>query len=117
MKPEQLTALEQLAKKRNYGRGPDHAKKVMNLSRKIYDELARLAILAKSEQDRAIIQSAALVHDTGLPSEPHNKAGFDMLSVEIPKMLFAILLTPEELSTILYGVLWHRGSIFNKRNC
>ena len=115
MKSAQITILEQLAKKRNYGRTPEHAKQVMKLSLKIYEELARLGMLTESEEDKAILQSAALLHDTGLSKEPHNEAGFDMLSVEIPKALSSISLSIEETATILYCVLWHRGSAFNSR--
>jgi hypothetical protein len=115
MNSEQLQHLKRLAKNENYGPSPSHAKQVKRLSTRIYKELARLRVLHKSKNDLAILQSASLLHNIGLPEEPHNKTGFDMLSVEIPKALSAIPLAPDELSAILYCVFWHRGRSFNQR--
>jgi exopolyphosphatase/guanosine-5'-triphosphate,3'-diphosphate pyrophosphatase len=72
-------------------------------------------MLHKSKNDKTILRSASLLHNTGLPEEPHNKTGFDMLSVEIPRALSTIPLAQEDLSTILYCVLWHRGRAFKQR--
>lgn len=119
MKAEQLIILDQLAKKYRYGRSPEHAKQVKKLSLKILDELCRLRMLPTSTQDKFILEAAALLHDTGLATEtyrgPHNEAGFDMLAVEITKVLSANPLSSNELSTILYCVLWHRGDTFDRR--
>jgi exopolyphosphatase/guanosine-5'-triphosphate,3'-diphosphate pyrophosphatase len=115
MNSEQLQALKRLAKEKNYGGSPEHAKQVMRLSIRIYKELLRLGALPKLKSDRRILRSAALLHNTGLPEEPHNETGFDLLRVEIPRALSKIPLAPEELSTILYCVLWHRGRTFNRR--
>ena len=109
----QLRTLKRLAKQKNYGGSPSHAKQVMRLATRIYKELVRLGMLPKSKNDKAILRSASLLHNTGLPEEPHNKTGFDMLSVEIPRALSTIPLAQEDLSTILYCVLWHRGRTFN----
>jgi exopolyphosphatase/guanosine-5'-triphosphate,3'-diphosphate pyrophosphatase len=115
MDSEQLKALKRLAKKHNYGGSPEHAKQVMRLSMSIYKELARLNLLHKSKEGKALLKCAALLHNTGLPDEPHNKAAFDMLRLEIPEALADMLPAPEELSTILYCVLWHRGRNFEAR--
>lgn len=115
MNSAQLQALKRLAKKKNYGGSRSHARQGMRLALAIHDELARLRMLPKSRNDKAILRSAALLHNTGLPEEPHNKTGFDRLSVEIPAALRAMPLAPKELSTILYCVLWHRGKTFRKR--
>ncbi len=115
MSPEQLKILEKLAAERNYGRGPNHAKQVRKLSLKIHGELIRLDILKKNAQDGQILNSAALLHDIGLPKEPHNEVAFDFLSREIPTRLTSAPLSHLELQTILYCILWHRGRTFAKR--
>lgn len=112
---EQLAVLEQLAKENNFGRGPGHAKQVRKLSLKIYDELVRLGLLDGADRDKAILSAVALLHDIGLPKEPHNEAAFNMLNSEIPKLLATQPLPLEDLSALLYCVLWHRGSRFAGR--
>jgi exopolyphosphatase/pppGpp-phosphohydrolase len=116
MTDEQLKALKRLAKNLNYGVGPDHPKQVKKLSQKIYRQLVKSGLLAASENDPKILAAAALLHDTGYPEKRHNKAAFDRLKVEIPRRLGAIPLSSEDLSAILYCILWHRSSDFILRD-
>lgn len=115
MTVEHLAGLEQLARQKNFGRGSGHAKQVRKLSLRIYDELARLALVDRAERERVILSAAALLHDIGLPKEPHNEASFDMVNSEILKLLDNKPLPSEDLSMLLYCVLWHRGSGFRSR--
>lgn len=116
MNNEQLAGLKQLAKSLNYGSGPAHSKQVKKLSLKIYDELAKLGLLVDSKNDRKILTVSALLHNIGLPEKNHNEAAFDILKNEIPDILVSTPLPPKDLSAILYGVLWHRGNVFKKRD-
>lgn len=118
MNSNQSKKLRQLAHSRGYGWGVEHAEQVMRLSLKTYSELCRLKLLISCGNDVAILESSALLHDVGRPGEPHNEAGFDFLADRVPKVLADDPLTPEELSTILYCVLWHtnHNHKFTKRN-
>jgi exopolyphosphatase / guanosine-5'-triphosphate,3'-diphosphate pyrophosphatase len=116
MNSEQIRALKGLDKRKNYDGSPSHAKQVMRLSIRIHKELARVGMLPKSKNEKAILRSAALLHNVGLPEEPHNKTGFDILSVEIPRALSIIPLAPKELSTILYCALASRRNLQPERN-
>lgn len=115
MTREQLTSLKGLAKSLNYGSGPAHSKQVEKLSLKIYRELIKSKLLVTSTNDRLILSAAALLHNIGLPSEPHNKVAFDILVEKIPGISSLDSLPPQDLSAILYCVLWHRGNKFKKR--
>lgn len=115
MTSEQLEVLKNLAMEKNYGRGARHAKQVNKLSLKIYDELVRLHMLKETNEDRQILETAALLHDIGVGQEPHNKIAFDKLISEIPKRMNAQPLSKNESSVILYCVLYHRGHEFSER--
>ena len=115
MTPEQLSILQKLAKDHNFGRGPGHANQVNTLSAKIYHGLVLAGLLNKTEQDERVLGAAALLYDIGLPKEPHNEIAFDLLTDEIPRLTAANPLPGQELSAILYCVLWHRGATFLKR--
>lgn len=115
MELSQCKELEQIAIERNYGRGKEHSYQVKRLALVIYDELNRLGILDGREGEK-VIEAAALLHDIGLPQEPHNESAFDILTTEIPKRLQSEPLSEHELSAILYCVLWHRGKYPTKRN-
>ncbi len=115
MNTNQARKLQELAESRDYGRGIKHAEQVKTLCLRTYDELCRLKLVVNSEKNRALLASSSLLHDLGLPGSPHNEAGFDLLAVEIPRVLASDPLKPEELSTILYCVLWHRDSNFSQR--
>ena len=114
MELSQYKALEQIAIERNYGRGKEHSYQVKRLALGIYDELNRLGILDIREGEK-VIEAAALLHDIGWPQEPHNESAFDILTTEIPKRLQSEPLSEQELSAILYCVLWHRDDKFPKR--
>ena len=115
MTSKQIDIVRKLARDKNYGRGPRHAIQVNKLSLKIYDELVRLSMVDQTNQQREALEAASLLHDVGLPKEPHNEVAFDFLSGEIPERMGAEALHPEELSMILYCILWHRGESFVKR--
>ena len=115
MIPEQLESLRKVAKGKNYGRGPDHAKQVNKLSQKIHDELLRLGLMDVASGQKEVLEAASLLHDVGLPREPHNEVAFDFLSGEIPKHMVGNPLRGEELPAILYCILWHRGRSFARR--
>ena len=115
MTPEQLRILRTLAAEKNYGRGIGHATQVNKLSLDIYGKFIEFGFLKQASQDREILEAAALLHDIGLPEEPHNEVGFDLLKNEMPKLMAAKPLPLTEFSTILYCILWHRGVNFSKR--
>lgn len=115
MKPEQLSLLRDVAKERNYGWGEEHAEQVSRLALKIYNELLRLGMLKEAAQDKELLNAAALLHDIGRPKEPHHEIAFRILSEEIPKRAGSYPLSKEELSVIVYCVLFHRGNRFVKR--
>lgn len=115
MTRKQFEILRKLAEDKKFGRGPNHANQVKKLSLRIYDGLVIAGMLSGSDGDRMIIEAAALLHDIGLPKEPHNEAAFDLLVRAIPELLIADPLSDDELSTLSYCVLWHRGSSFAKR--
>lgn len=115
MTAEQYSILQKLAKDHNFGRGSGHANQVNTLSGKIYNGLVLLGLLNKTEQDERVLAAAALLHDIGLPKEPHNEIAFDFLADQIPGLTAANPLSAKELSAILYCVLWHRGATFIKR--
>lgn len=115
MTSKQIDIVRKLARDRNYGRGPRHAIQVNKLSFKVYDELVRLSMVEQTNQERKVLEAVSLLHDVGLPKEPHNEAAFDFLSGEIPERMGAESLHPEELSMILYCILWHCGESFVKR--
>lgn len=102
-----LEILKQFAKKKNYGRGEAHAVQVSRLSLKIYDELVRLKLITNEPEDRLILEAGAVLHDIGLPQEPHHETGFDVLANEIPKMTADDPMSNVALSTLLTTVLWH----------
>jgi exopolyphosphatase/guanosine-5'-triphosphate,3'-diphosphate pyrophosphatase len=116
MTDEQLKALKRFAKSLDYGSGPEHSKQVKRLSLKIFRELVRLNLLVDSENDRKILSAAALLHNIGLPAKRHNEAAFDILENEIPATLASDPLSPDDLSAILYCILWHRGNSFSQRH-
>ena len=110
MTPEQMQTFKKLAAERKYGRGPWHAKQVGKLSLDIYEEFVRLGMLKKADEDKQVLDAASLLHDIGLPKEPHNEVAFD----EVLKYLGVS--KAEEFSTLLYCILWHRGGMFVKRD-
>ena len=115
MNENHLKILKKLAVSKNYGQGPDHALQVSKLSLKIYEELVRLQLLSDSAEDRCILEAAAVLHDIGHPQEPHNEAGFDFLSEEIPKLTADAPISNAALSTLLTSVLWHNERNYLKR--
>src|ERR1039457_5324120 len=115
MTDAQLRTLRQLAQSLNYGSGPEHSKQVKSLSLNIYLELVRLELLVDSKNDCKILTASALLHNVGLPQKRHNQAAFDLLETEIPKTLGSKALSSFDMAAILYCVLWHRGSQFQKR--
>lgn len=115
MTPEQLAVLRKLAKDRDFGRGQKHAYQVDKLAKLIYDGLTACGLLNAAEKDRTMLEAAALLHDIGLPREPHNEAAFDFLAGTLPCLLAGSPIEAEEMSTLLYCILWHRGSSFLKR--
>jgi exopolyphosphatase/guanosine-5'-triphosphate,3'-diphosphate pyrophosphatase len=116
MTAEQLKALKLLAKSLDYGSGSEHSKQVKRLSLKIYRELVRLNLLVDTKNDHKILTSSALLHNIGLPARRHNEAAFDILENEIPRTLASDPLSPDDLSAILYCILWHRGNSFSRRH-
>ena len=110
-----LEILKEFAKKRNYGRGEAHAAQVTKLSLRIYDELIRLELLKDEAEDRVILEAGAVLHDIGLPQEPHHEIGFDILADEIPKLTADDPISNVALSTLLTTVLWHDERNFIKR--
>jgi exopolyphosphatase / guanosine-5'-triphosphate,3'-diphosphate pyrophosphatase len=112
MNEGQLDKLKDFARQRDYGVGPDHPKQVKRLSLKIYGRLGKVGLLENLENDRLVLSAAALLHDTGYPEQPHNRAAFDLLKVEIPAVLGDEPFPPADLSAILYCALWHNGHKF-----
>ena len=110
-----LETLKEFAKKRNYGRGEAHAAQVTKLALRIYDELVRLKLLTDESEDRVILEAGALLHDIGLPQEPHHEVGFDILANEIPRLTADDPISNVALSTLLTTVLWHDERNFIKR--
>lgn len=110
-----LKILKDLAKRRNYGRGPVHAAQVSKLSLRIYDELVSLKLLTDNPEDRVILEAAAVLHDISHPQEPHHEVGFDFLADEIPKLTSAEPISNVALSTLLTTVLWHNERSYLKR--
>lgn len=115
MTTEQLNILRKLAKDKNFGRGSRHALQVNKLALRIYESLVIAGMMKGAEGDKTILEAAALLHDIGLPNEPHNEAAFDLLARSIPELLASDPLPDDELSTLLYCVLWHRGRAFAER--
>ena len=116
MTNEQLKALKQLAKRLNYGVGPDHPKQVKKLSLNIYQQLVKSGLLIDSENDGKILRASAWLHDTGYPEKRHNEEAFDILKSEINRTLESEPLSSDDLSAILYCILWHRGNDFTQRD-
>lgn len=112
---EQLNVLRKLARDKKFGRGSSHANQVKKLALRIYEGLVITGMLSDAKGNKMILEAAALLHDIGLPNEPHNEAGFDLLANVLPQLLSADLLPDDESSTLLYCTLWHRGSTFAKR--
>jgi exopolyphosphatase/guanosine-5'-triphosphate,3'-diphosphate pyrophosphatase len=112
---EQLNILRKLARDKKFGRGAGHANHVNKLALRIYEGLVKTGLINGSEGDKMILEAAALLHDIGLPNEPHNEAAFDFLAGVMPELLVTNPLPDDELSTLLYCILWHRGSVFAKR--
>lgn len=115
MTDDQLSILVKLAKDKKYGRGLNHAYQVNKLALRIYDQLSAAGALESSKDDKMMLKAAALLHDIGLPGQPHNEAGFDILAKTLPVLLVCHPLPDAEFSTLLYCVLWHRESSFTKR--
>lgn len=115
MKPEQLNLLRDIAERRNYGWGVEHAEQVNRIAVKIYDEFSRLGMLKEVAQDRELLNAAALLHDIGRPEEPHNVVAFEILREEIPRHTRSQPLSREELCIVLYCILFHRGHDFSER--
>jgi len=115
MKPEQLEILVRLAASKGYGWKFEHADQVKLLSLKIYEDTSKLGLLDQHEQDKEILMAAALLHDVGRPEEPHNEAAFNMLREKIPRHLSDDPISEDELATVLYCILFHRGQDFSER--
>jgi exopolyphosphatase/guanosine-5'-triphosphate,3'-diphosphate pyrophosphatase len=117
MIPTQLDILRALAKDKDFGRGPRHANQVGRLAIRIYHGLVASGMLNEAEgnENSMIVEAAALLHDVGLPREPHNEIAFDFLARAIPRVLPADPLPGDQVSTVLYCVLWHRGAAFTER--
>ena len=115
MIPEQLDILRKLAEDKKYGRGSGHALQVKKLALRIYDGLAIAGWLNGTEDDKMILEAAALLHDIGLPRAPHNEVAFDFLADKVPGLLATHPLPDDDLATLLYCVLWHRDEVFENR--
>jgi exopolyphosphatase/guanosine-5'-triphosphate,3'-diphosphate pyrophosphatase len=115
MKLSHLKILTNLAESRNYGRGKDHALQVSRLALKIYDELVKLKLVDNNLEDHLILEAAAVLHDIGLPQEPHHETGFDLLAKEIPKLTSPDPIPDNALSALLSSVLWHNERTYLKR--
>ena len=115
MKQEQLSLLKGIAKERNYGWGVSHAEQVNRLALRIYDDLLQVGMLEYVADNRELLSAAAFLHDIGRPEEPHNEVAFKMLNKEIPKRMVSEGLSREELSILLYCILFHRGHDFSER--
>jgi len=116
MNVSQVALLQGLAVQRKYGRGQSHADQVKKLTLQIYHELVGLGMLTKSDRDEQILDVASLLHDVGLPREPHNEVGFDLVLRYLADDMVAAPVPPDEASALLYCILWHRGSAFVKRD-
>lgn len=125
MNLEQLECLRQIAKDYDYGWGqPDglrHAEQVTCLALKMFDELLRLRLPhGEVSSDRTLIQAAGYLHDIGRSPEAmgkgeHNEKGFETLRQMIPQRMTSQPLTEDELSILLYCVLFHRRHDFSER--
>lgn len=122
---DQLECLRQIAEDYDYGRGqPDgliHAEQVTRLALKMFDELSHLGLVhGEVSADRALIQGAGYLHDIGrsrkaIGKGEHNEKGFETLRQVIPQRMIGQPLTENELSILLYCVLFHRGHDFSER--
>jgi len=115
MKQEQLSLLKGIAQEGNYGWGASHAEQVNRLALRIYDDLLLVGMLEHVGEDRELLSAAAFLHDIGRPEEPHNEVAFKMLNKEIPKRMVSEELSREDLSILLYCILFHRGHDFSER--
>jgi exopolyphosphatase/guanosine-5'-triphosphate,3'-diphosphate pyrophosphatase len=115
MIPEQRRKLIERASDRQFGRGEAHANQVKTLALKIYQEMTRLRYLDGSVEDKEILELAALMHDVGIPGEPHNEAGFDYLNQLLPDLVGTDPEARNYMPVIMYCVLWHNEHEFSQR--
>ena len=115
MRQEQISTLKGIAEERKYGWGINHAEQVNRLALRLYDHLLQVGMLEHVAGDRELLSAAAFLHDIGLPTEPHNEVAFKMLSQKIPGRMGSEELSREELSILLYCVLFHRDHDFSGR--
>lgn len=122
---EQLECLHQIAEYYDYGWGQPygltHAEQVTRLALKMFDELLHLGLPhGQVSSDVELIKAAGYLHDIGrsriiLQVGDHNRLGFDTLRQVIPQCVTGEPLTKDELSILLYCVLFHRGHDFSER--
>ena len=122
---EQLECLHQIAEYYDYGWGQPHglihAEQVTRLALKMFDELLHLGLPhGQVSSDVELIKAVGYLHDIGrsrkiLWEEDHNRLGFDILREVVPQRIVSQPLTSDELSILLYCVLFHRGHDFSER--
>ena len=113
---DSLNCLKNIAAKRNYGRGKDHADIVSTLSLSLYQQMVALELFPKVDRGELLLESASYLHDFGYPpEEDHNINGFKLLMQRLAAPDTIQFLTESERAIVLYCVLWHRGIDFSIR--
>lgn len=122
---EQLECLRQIAEYYDYGWGQPHGlihvEQVTRLALNMFDELLHLGLThGKTGSDIELAKAAVCLHDIGRSRKisgerEHNIKAFVTLRQVIPQRMIGQQLTENELSILLYCVLFHRGYDFPER--